>query len=138
MSKPIRIAINIIIALVVALFAFFCGIRYEVKYTTASYETYKTLLVKEYILNDTDAYMEKIYLMGIRDGVYSTLEVPYDRLGRACYEFLLDQNINPSYSFFYEKFQFKWHTFLREHGYCEAYPCDDEFNVDSIENKLNY
>ena len=57
MSKPIRIAINIIIGLVVALFAFFCGIRYEVKYTIASYETYKTLLVKEYIKNDRLRYL---------------------------------------------------------------------------------
>lgn len=138
MSKPIKVVINIVFALVVALGAFNLGIRYDgVNHTKLLRETTKRLAYKDEAKKETDAYLEEIYRMGIRDGVYNTLQVPYDRLNHACYEFLLDHNINPSYSKYYDKFQSKWFSFLQENGYCDAYLCN-EIDVDSIENRLKY
>lgn len=118
MSKTIKAIINVVFALVIALGAFGLGMRYD-------------------RINHTKLLPEEIYRMGIRDGVYSTLEVPYDRLDQACYGFLLDHDINPSYSSFYVRFQSEWFSFLQENGYCEAFPCD-EIDIDSVENRLNY
>lgn len=138
MSKRIKVIINTLFALVIALCSYALGMRYDnIKHTKLLRETTKTLSFKEDAKKETDAYMEEIYRMGIRDGVYSTLQVPYDRLDQACYDFLLYHNINPSYSTFYDRFQSEWFSFLQENGYCEAYPCE-EINIDSIDNRLNY
>ncbi len=138
MSKTTKVILNIVFALIIALSAFDLGIRYDDIYDNKLFRgTIKAPNCDKDAERETDAYLEEIYRMGIRDGVYSTLQVPYDRLGKACYEFLLDHNINPSYSSFYDRFQSEWFSFLQENGYCEAYPCE-EIDIDSIENRLKY
>ena len=134
MSKPSKTIINVIFAIVIALGAFDLGIRYDgINHTKLLRENSKTIDNRQKMKLERDAYLREIYMMGIHDGVISTLQVPFDRIDKDCYEYLLGGNINPSYSYFYDRFEEKWFAFLRENGYCDTSPLPaDSIEIDTV------